>query len=432
MRGFQFMRIVNLGVKSLMLHKLRSFLTILGIVFGVCSVIAMLSIGEGASYEAQEQIRQLGSNNVLVRSIKPAQDRNTSTGNSSFMLDYGLTYDDAERMKAVVPSVDVVVPIRRVLQDFRNGYHKASGYLLATVPWYYESQPHQRIYGRYLSFPDMHERRPVAVISSEMARALFPAEDAVGQRVKAGEHYYEVIGVVEGQLTGASAPGAEGSESVSNFMHIPLTTSIERIGEYDMQSGAGSRNFERVELHQLNLVIGDPGKPVDTDKVLDTAGIVRRILQTTHKKVDYEVIVPLELLRQAERTKMIFNIVLGSIAAISLLVGGIGIMNIMLASITERTREIGIRRALGAKKKHIIVQFLVETVVLSAGGGVIGVVFGVVIPMLVSHFAGMKTIVTPISLILAFTISAGIGVVFGVYPAMRAANMDPIQALRHE
>ncbi|MBE7560256.1 ABC transporter permease [bacterium] len=424
MHAFQLWRIVQLGVKSLLLHKLRTFLTVLGIVFGVCSVIAMLAIGEGSKAEALEQIRQLGSHNILIRSVKPSEDRSASTTTRSMVLAYGLEYEDAERLATTIPSVDVVVPVRRVLQEFRNATFKTTGYLVATVPWYYSSQPHQRLYGRYLSYNDMHERKPVAVLSLSMARALFPGEDPIGETVKAGEHYFEVVGVLEGKL---AATGKETSqESLEYFAHVPLTTSIERIGEYDIQTSAGSRNAEQVQLHQLTVVVKN------SEEVLGTANIVRHLLKSTHKKEDYEVIVPLELLRQAEATKRLYNIVLGSIAAISLLVGGIGIMNIMLASITERTREIGIRRALGAKRRHIVVQFLVETVVLSAGGGIIGVIVGIIIPALVTYFAQMKTIVTPASLILAFTISAGIGVVFGVYPATRAANMDPIQALRHE
>ncbi len=424
MHAFQIWRIVQLGIKSLMLHKLRTSLTVLGIVFGVCSVIAMLAIGEGSKAEALEQIRQLGSHNILIRSVKPTEDRNTSTTTRSMVLAYGLQYEDAERLATTIPTVDVVVPVRRVFQEFRNAYYKSVGYLLATVPWYYSSQPDQKLYGRYLSYTDMHDREPVAVVSLALARTLFPGEDPIGKTLKAGQDYFTIVGVLEGKL---SSTGKEPSEEgLEYFVHVPLTTSMERIGEYDIQMSAGSRNAEQVQLHQLSVVVKN------MDEVLETANTVRHLLKSTHKKEDYEVIVPLELLRQAEATKRLYNIVLGSIAAISLLVGGIGIMNIMLASITERTREIGIRRALGAKRRHIVIQFLVETVVLSAGGGIIGVVVGVIIPALVSHFAQMKTIVTPSSLILAFTISAGIGVVFGVYPATRAANMDPIQALRHE
>ncbi len=227
------------------------------------------------------------------------------------------------------------------------------------------------------------------------------------------------------------ANNARGGSNITvdeyNFnVYIPLTTARRRFGELIVRRQSGSFNMERIQLHQINVRVASP------ELVPATAKVIQNLLERFHKKKDFKLIIPLELLRQAEQTKRIFNVVLGSIAAISLLVGGIGIMNIMLASVTERTREIGIRRALGAKKKDIVTQFLVETVVLSAGGGLLGVVFGVTIPFLVSHFAKMKTIITPWSLILAFSISAAIGIIFGLYPARKAANMDPIEALRHE
>ena len=189
---------------------------------------------------------------------------------------------------------------------------------------------------------------------------------------------------------------------------------------------SGSRDMEEVDLHEIVVEVNQP------QNVPVVSAAVREMLDRFHKQHDYEVVVPLELLARAEETKRIFNIVLGSIAGISLLVGGIGIMNVMLATVTERTREIGIRRALGAKRKHIVSQFLVETVCLSVGGGLIGVALGLAIPLAVEHFAGMVTIVTPGAPVLAFTISAGVGVLFGIYPAWRAANMDPVEALRHE
>ncbi len=213
---------------------------------------------------------------------------------------------------------------------------------------------------------------------------------------------------------------------IANSMFIPLETAKTRYGEILRKVRSGSFEQERVELHELTVEVAS------ADQVMATADAVTALLERHHKKKDYEVVVPLELLRRAERTKQIFNIVLGSIAAISLLVGGIGIMNIMLASVTERTREIGIRRALGAKREDIITQFLVEAVILSAAGGILGVLLGVAIPHFVSQFTGMPTIVTFWSPVLAFTISGAVGIIFGIYPAFRAAAMDPVEALRHE
>jgi putative ABC transport system permease protein len=213
---------------------------------------------------------------------------------------------------------------------------------------------------------------------------------------------------------------------VDSNLYIPLSSARRRFGETLFRRSAGSFEAERVQLHQITVQMKDSAA------VERAVPEIEAMLRHFHTKKDYEVVVPLQLLRQAEQTKRIFNIVLGSIAAISLLVGGIGIMNIMLATVTERTREIGIRRALGARKRDIITQFLVETVVLSLGGGIIGVVVGVLVPMVVSHFAAMKTIITASSLMLSFGISGAVGIVFGLYPASRAASLSPIEALRHE
>jgi putative ABC transport system permease protein len=246
--------------------------------------------------------------------------------------------------------------------------------------------------------------------------------------VKIDSFYYQVVGLVreKGQSEQRPQSGRMEGEPLDNNVYVPLSTARARFGEVLIRRSAGSFEMEQVELHQLTIQMEDTAAVESADPQ------IKSLLNRFHSRNDYEVIVPLQLLRQAEQTKRIFNIVLGSIAAISLLVGGIGIMNIMLATVTERTREIGVRRALGAKRKDITLQFLVETVVLSFGGGLIGVVVGVITPMVVSQLTTMKTIVTPWSVLLAFGISGAIGVIFGLYPAKSAAQLDPIDALRHE
>jgi putative ABC transport system permease protein len=293
---------------------------------------------------------------------------------------------------------------------------------VGTVPWYPDIANFHAARGHFLTFTDMSKKKNVCVMGEGIAKKLFTYEDPLGKEVKIGPDYYTVVGIMEQRAIVKKS----GQEDVNLDIYIPLTTARERYSDLNVKRGSGTFEAERVELRQLTVRVKD------VEDVPITAKIIRHLLKKYHKKTDYEIIVPLELLNQAAKTKRIFNIVLGSIAAISLLVGGIGIMNIMLASITERTREIGVRRALGAKKKDIILQFLVETVVLSAGGGIVGLILGVVIPKLVTYFANMRTIITPWSLMLAFCISVAIGVVFGLYPASRAANMDPIEALRHE
>jgi putative ABC transport system permease protein len=421
-------RTVRLGLRSLWLHRLRSLLTVLGIVFGVCSVIAMLAIGEGASFEAQEQIKNLGSQNIIVRSVKPPEEQKVSDkGSQNYVLQYGVTYTDVNRIRTTIPGVTVVLPARNIREYVWNISRRVDCEIVGTVPWYPEMRNHHVASGRFFTQNDMEAQTSVCVLGAEMVPALFPLETPLGKHVRVGGDYYQVIGVMEPRGEEPKPEqGPETTKSASHRMFIPLETAKLRYGEVLMRRRSGSFEAERVQLHEITV-------KVDTlEEVTGVADAIKEVLQRNHEKKDYEVVVPLELLKRAERTKEIFNIVLGSIAAISLLVGGIGIMNIMLASVTERTREIGIRRALGARRRDIISQFLVETVMLAGAGGILGVMLGITIPFVVSHTAGMKTIIAPWSPLLAFSISALVGVIFGLYPALRAANMDPVEALRHE
>jgi putative ABC transport system permease protein len=422
-------RTVRLGLKSIWLHRLRSLLTMLGIVFGVCSVIAMLAIGEGASHEAQEQIKNLGSQNIILQSIKPPEEQKVVSGNQSFALDYGLTYPDIKRIKATIPGVTVVVPGRIIREYAWNIGRRADCEIVGTVPWYPQMRNHRLRAGRFFSDLEMEESSSVCVLGSETAAQLFPISSPIGQSIRVGGNYYRVVGVMGAQGKadkGAEISGGNSQGGAVNRLYMPLSTAKTRFGETLIKRRSGSFEAEKVELHEVTV------KVEDREQVMNVSLAIKDILKSNHKKEDFNMVVPLELLKRAERTKQIFNIVLGSIAAISLLVGGIGIMNIMLASVTERTREIGIRRALGAKRHDIVIQFLVETVILSGSGGLIGVALGVAIPFLVTYFAGMVTIVTLWSPAIAFTISGLVGVIFGIYPAIRAANMDPVEALRHE
>jgi len=301
--------------------------------------------------------------------------------------------------------------------------------IVGTVPWYPEMRNHHVAEGRFFTDLDMDAQTSVCVLGAEMVPALFPLDTPLGKHVRVGGNYYQVIGIMEprGAAPKTDEPAAEGATTAaSHRMFIPLETAKLRYGEVLMRRRQGSFEAERIALHEVTV------KVASLEQVRGVAEAIKQILERNHKKKDYQIDVPLEMLKQAEDTKRIFNIVLGSIAAISLLVGGIGIMNIMLASVTERTREIGIRRALGARRRDIVTQFLVETVLLAGAGGILGVLLGITIPYVVTQTAGMKTIITLWSPMLAFVISALVGVVFGMYPAFRAAQMDPVEALRHE
>jgi len=432
---FRLKRTAKLGIKSLWMHKLRSTLTTLGIIFGVSSVIAMLAIGEGASRQAQEQIARLGSRNVIIKTVQPPEKQDTGGQNQNMMREYGLTYADAERFHNSIPNVEVIVPSRRMAQQASYRNRRVAIEVIGTVPWYPEIAPIQIIQGRFLGSIDMHHKQGICVIDEKVVDELFLFDDPLGQDVKLANDFYRVVGVVSAQTAIASANGlnsetveskGQGGANVGNI-YIPLTTIKNRFGEISLQFGGGSgRTVEKVELQEITI------KVRSMDKVLGTRDILEALLDRFHKKNDYQVIVPLELLKQARQTQRIFSIVLGSIAAISLLVGGIGIMNIMLATVSERTREIGIRRALGAKRRDIVLQFLSETLLLTFLGGILGITLGSLIPFMVTHFGRMPTVITGVSLVLAFGISGAVGVVFGLYPAYRAANMDPIESLRHE
>ena len=424
MKPRSFVQVIATGVRSLLLHKLRSLLTTLGVLFGTSSVIAMLAIGEGASFEAQRQYKELGSQNVILRSVKPPEIPNQSAQRSR-VLTYGLTDMDLARVEETFPGIERLVPVRELQQEVRNGGNVIDARVLATQPVWQEVTGRMLWEGRFFSATDEASQNTVCVIGTEVARALFPLESALGKRMKIGGDYYTVIGTLAPRVATGDDPAKAGQDTTGEVL-IQFETARKRYGKLQVKRRAGSMDMEEIDLNEIVLRVDGP------ENVPVVADAAREMLARFHQKRDYEIVVPLELIARTEATKRIFSIVLGSIAGISLLVGGIGIMNVMLATVTERTREIGIRRALGAKRRHIVTQFLVETVVLSVGGGLLGVVLGLLIPWVVEATTDMVTIVTPTAPALAFLISAGVGIVFGLYPAVRAARMDPVEALRHE
>lgn len=430
--------ILTVGVKNLLLHKLRSLLTVLGVILGVGSVISMLAIGEGSKREALEQIRKLGATNVIIRSVKPGQegsdteDEDSSSSSASsqqtnWLLEYGLKYTDLERLESTLPTITDAVPIALVRKHAYRGHRWIpNARILATLPDYLKVKNARVRRGRFVTTVDDRTSQNVVVLGAGAADRLFKFEDPIGEPILLGEDVYRVIGVLASQATNTT-PGAVGQNDSNDEIIVPLSCARNRFGEIQRIQTTGSRSYERTELHEITL------KVADQSMVSQTAAMARELLLRSHTNdEDFELTIPLELLRRAEEEKRIWNLVLGSIAGISLLVGGIGIMNIMLASVTERTREIGIRRALGARRSDITLQFLVETILLSSVGGLLGVGIGIAIPIMVSRFSEIDTVISGWSIILSFGISVGIGIVFGIYPARRAAMMDPIEALRHE
>jgi len=423
MQQTRIIRNIWLGIENLLLHKLRSFLTMLGVVFGVGSVVAMLSVGEGASKEALEQIRKLGSNNIIVSSTKPVEDQVASTQHSHMSI-FGLTYDDYARMMQSFKSIRQTAPVKLLRKDSRLRERAMELRVAGTTPQWFDLVPRDVLAGRVLVAADQQNQSPVAVLTEFGARKLLATENTIGQTITIGGDSFEVVGIIKSEESGQAGNIQIPDQEVD--VYISIEVARHYFGDIFTKMTSGSSEREKVELHQVILQVEDP------KRAEATAAAIESMLARFHKKKDYTVSVPLALLKQAEATKRRFNIVLGSIAGISLLVGGIGIMNIMLASVTERTREIGIRRAIGAKRGQIIYQFLIETVVLSTMGGLIGLGLGALIPFLITHFSGMATVITLNGILLPLFISMGIGILFGLYPAMHAARVDPIVALRHE
>lgn len=423
-----FLATFRLAIRNLLLHKLRSVLTLLGTILGVASVIAMLSIGEGSKREALEQIRRLGASNIIVRSVKPPPISD-STGLSSRdnVLAYGLTFADLQSIRDLKLDSCLIVPSVIHQKNLHHAKRFKAGCRIIGTTHDLPSIKEMSIDGRFFSDDEIDQAANVIVLGDTIAYEIFGSESPLGKSLLVGDDAYRVIGIVGPRDSGSATSLARDTTDRNNDLYIPITSAQSRMGIVQRLVDTGSRQYVRIELSEITM------KLKAQEQVKAVASVIRSILLKRHTdKKDYEVQVPLELMNQAEREKRLWNLVLGSIAGISLLVGGIGIMNIMLATVTERTREIGIRRAIGAKRYHIIMQFLMETTVLSTCGGILGVITGVAIPLLFTALLGINTATSMLSIVVAFAISVAIGIVFGVYPAYKAANMSPIEALRHQ
>ncbi len=425
-----------LALRSLWLHKLRSILSMLGIIIGTTSVISLMSIGEGSMHDALEDIKRMGATNIIVRSVKPPED--SSSTRRSFVALYGLKYDDMADF-ATIPSINRLVPMRVFPQEVRRGNAKHNSRVVATRPEYSEINQLDLFGGRFLVQDDDFLMRNVCILGSTTASTLFPFQDPIDKDVALGQFIYVVVGVMKDRMPTGGGGGSQAAEDFNDDIYIPLNTARTRFGETISIRAAGSRSAEKVELHQITLTVSD------IEMVRPTGVIIEEILNNPrkHPRKDWALTVPLDRLEQAEKTKQRYSRDLGLYASISLLVGGIGIMNIMLATVTERTREIGIRRALGAKQRDIVTQFLIEAMVQTGIGGMVGVAIGIGLVFLLPTMSQMSWMVElfgpagppPIlhqeSILWALSTSIGVGVIFGLYPAFRASRLDPIEALRH-
>ena len=406
---------VNVAILGLIDHKFRSFLTILGIIFGTASVIAMVAIGEGAKKQALAKYQDLGVSNIIVRE-KELTDQELEEVRMKFSK--GLSLEDAEAIANIVPGVVEVAPQAEIQLEAQLGDRSAKCAVIGITPDILQVLNYQTERGTFVDQDHYTRQLKVAVLGSSISNHLFRYEDPIGQQVKLGDQWFEVVGVMQPKALFTETVGELASRDLNNDVYIPLSTMNQRIQKTNQYAS---------EINQLTVKLSN------SRELPESAKVIRSILDRHHfNNDDYSIIVPYELMKQEEKESRIYNILLASIAAISLIVGGIGIMNIMLASILERTREIGIRRAIGGRKKDILKQFITEAVVLSITGGIIGVFLGIFLSLGITWGTEIKTSITLYSIVIAFGFSVLVGITFGFLPAKRASNLSPIESIRHE
>lgn len=408
-------RNVQQGLRSLALHKLRTLLSALGVLFGVVAVIAMLSIGEGAKMETLSQIEQLGMNTITIKQNVLAEEQLIK---ALEQRSKGLSLDDMKQFQNHVPYLQHLSAFKVVETSVQSTHTSITPEILAVFHGFDQIKGLIMAEGRFICALDVSQKNRICVLGHEVAKTL-GKDGHVGQTIRIDNVQFQIVGVLKNRNWKSGKASALNTRNLNQSIFLPLGVEI---------------NLPSVKYNPLNQALSEILLQISqANKITTSSAVVKRILEKNHEKVeDYQLIIPQELIQQAYRTQYTFNIVLGSIAAISLIVGGIGIMNIMLATVSERTHEIGIRRALGANKVHIAFQFLTESFLLTFIGALLGVFLGVGISVLISHFAGWSTIVTYWSVLLSVGMASGVGVCSGLYPALKAAYMDPITALRHD
>lgn len=447
LRGERMFLNFKIGVAALNVNRFRAFLTSLGIIFGVAAVIAMLAIGAGAEREILEQIKQVGVNNVIVKPrLETTENQEDKQANNTGKAEKkkfspGLTLADAENIITSIPAVGFVSPeIETESVLVREGLRN-NGRVIGVNNYYFEVAGAKVVEGKYFTATQLENADPVCIIGRNVKSKFFSNINPIGQTLKCGNNWLTVVGVLEGRDVSENAIKKLSIRNLNAEVYTPVRTFLLRFKNRanltmrDMRmaqqnEGENQENKVKPNYHQLDRLVVNVKESQLIEPTLD---LIEKILKRRHNEAtDYEIVVPELLLKQEQRTKRLFNVVLGVIASISLLVGGIGIMNIMLASVLERIKEIGLRLAIGAHKRDIVMQFMSEAVAISFSGGIIGILLGISISYSIEKLADIQTIVSPFSVILSFMVAISVGLVFGIVPAKRASEQNPIESLRHE
>jgi putative ABC transport system permease protein len=437
----------KIALEAIIQNKLRAILTSLGIIFGVASVIAMLAIGSGAEQAILEKMRLLGTNNIIIipldrKQLQELSDQSEENSDqketAAAKFSPGLTLDDLEAISTILPTAKYISPEIVFETEAMFGGNRQNVKLVGIMPEYFEVNNFTIQKGNNLLENNYKFAENVCIIGSSLKTRLFPTDDPIGKFVKCGEHWLKVVGIMDERSMSKENIQSLNIRDYNLDIYIPINTMLLRYvnrslvtrRDFERRRNRGGSETEDPNYHQIDRAIVHFR---DTDEINNSVEIIERLLVRRHNGVkDFNIVVPELLLQQERSTKRIFNIVLGAIASISLIVGGIGIMNIMLASVMERTKEIGIRKAVGAKRHDILTQFLMEAVAISMTGGIIGIVLGVTAGILIEILTGIATIVTPESVLLSFFVSISVGLIFGITPARRASLQNPIDLLRYE
>jgi putative ABC transport system permease protein len=406
---------IRLAIGALFEHKMRSFLTMLGIIFGVASVIAMLSIGEGAKREAIAKYQDLGVNNIIIREKKLSE---AELEEVRAKFSQGLSLKDANAVIEIVPGITKIASQAEITTEVKYTDKSVKSNIIGVTSNFLGMMNYKLKRGEMISDHHYDQRLKVCVLGAGVSGTLFGYDDPIGKMIKVEDQWLEVVGVLESKALFTETVGELAARDLNTDVYVPLTMFLSRFSRENALVG---------QIQQITAQVDN------SNKLVEAAALIDEILKRHHfNNNDYNIVIPFELLKQEEKERQIYNFLLGAIAAISLLVGGIGIMNIMLATVMERTREIGTRRAIGARKADIMSQFVTEAVAISIAGGIIGVILGVTLSLTVSLFTDVTTYIQLYSIFLAFTFSVIVGISFGYLPAKNAANLNPVDSMRYE